>query len=316
MCSRAQLPNCTGEAWCLPPRKHGGGAGQTHAFSALSLLKAFGVCSPRAGVTGDSEEDQCAGTGSGGYNILPYWQVWTVAGARQPLLPTPATSRPATSANDSEQQSLSSDADSLSPPTAACGCPPLWAAPRELLLEASCGDHSLGGFLQARRRAALVVPSPGLVPVCAVRPERATPRHLLCACLPCDLEAVSPDWQGLSSLGVALCRAGWGPRRWQNPVQGCLPWGKCSLLTPFSLVLPMTLGTLGAGQDVMVLHLPMSHQGMACLLGPNSTAYVHQACLRSVTHHLLSLCPRQGGSGLEPAGGWASTPAMAHGLRP
>lgn len=101
-----------------------------------------------------------------------------------------------------------------------------------------------------------------------------------------------------------------------NPCPGMPPLGKVLASDTF-LWFANDFGDLGAGQDVMVSHLPMSHQGMACL---PAGAQLH--CLRasglpafSHTPFAVSL-PRQGGSGLEPAGGWASTPAMAHGLRP
>lgn len=169
------------------------------------------------------------GRGLAAANIPPYWQVWTW---REPVSPYYVNSgyalAPATSANDSEQQSLSSDADSLSSPTAG-DVSARTAPPRA----AGCSwrpsaDHSLGGFPPGEAEPP-VVPSPGLgAGVCST--SRAGHPKASALCLPPVIWKPSPpDWQGLSSPRCGSVPAGWGPRGGMNPVQGCLPWGKCKL---------------------------------------------------------------------------------------
>ena len=86
LCSRARLPSCTGAAWgARLPGSAGLGAGRTAASSALSLLNALGLFHVLV-LQVILKRISARGRGLAAANVHPYWQVWIVAGARQPLL--------------------------------------------------------------------------------------------------------------------------------------------------------------------------------------------------------------------------------------
>ena len=126
-----------------------------------------------------------------------------------------------------------------------------------------------------------------------MRPGRATPRRLLCARPPVIWKPSHPIGRACCPLGVALCRPAGALEGGMNPCPGIPPLGKVLSSDTF-LWFANDFGDLGAGQDVMVSHLPVSHQGMACLpagvaRGPTPLpTCIRLACTQSHTICCLS----------------------------